>query len=270
MKTCILLILFLGVNFLVEGQDYIINKNGEKIDCTIQKEDSTNIYFTFRWNGKVVNTMLSRQDILEYGPISQYHGVKINTLTVGKPTSRISLYGGGGYLFTSTPKILLSDESSYVNKMRLGLSYGAEISIFPKDVFGFGLKYLVYQTNNISSVLLVEDNITTTYVGPSLSLKRATGLNGMNFIFGLSVGYLKNSNSGTKSAVPMYITGSAFGVEASMGLDYRFGAHFAVGVDFSVLGGDISKYILNSASTTLSSSDNLLMADLTGGIRFYF
>jgi hypothetical protein len=270
MKKWFILLLFLGMTFLADAQEYIITKSGEKIDCKIQKVDSANVYFTYRWNGNTVNTMIARADIKEYGSLSQYHADSVFNMNTGKISLRFCLFGGAGYLISSSPKILFTEQPDYINKMRLGLSYGGEISIFPKDIIGIGLKYLVFHSNNSSSSLLVEDNLITTFLGLSLSMKKASAWKRANFIFGCSLGSLKNSNIGNKLGTTMYVDGSTLGFTASAGLDVKVRSNIAIGVDLSVLGGNISKYNINGSSEKLASPDNIIRTDLTGGMRFYF
>lgn len=50
----------------IYSKDYIIRNNGQKIDCSITKEDSLNIYFKFYTNDNMVNTLISKSDVKEY------------------------------------------------------------------------------------------------------------------------------------------------------------------------------------------------------------
>ena len=201
--------------------------------------------------------------------LSTKHYVTDNNAT-GKITARVSFYGGAGYLIDPLNKIISYDYSPYINKLKIGYLYGAEFSVFPKDLIGVGVKYMIFHDNYNYAPLGDEDNFSTTYVGLAISIKRPTPLKPLSFIGSLSLGYLTNSNSGSQTYGPWHADGSSIGGTVDAGLDFRINPHLAIGIDLLVLGGDIKSYILNGTTLKLAKPDNVLRTDLTGGLRFFF
>lgn len=271
MKKGVVISIFLVlISFLAHAQDYIISKKGEKIDCKIQKIDSVNIYFSAIMRGQSVNSMIAREDIREYGSYSKFNSSQAEKFMAEKTSTRLSFFGGGGYLLSSISNISSYPQSDYMNNLRPGLSYGADISIFPKDIFGIGIKYIIFHSNTSNSVLLYEDNVSITYIGPSISLKKPSPWKPLNFIFGLSLGSFKISNYGSQPGIPWSVDGNSLGGSLDAGMDIKIGEHMALGIDLMVVGGDLNKYTINGSTLKLSNTDYLLRADLTAGLRIYF
>jgi len=69
MKKRVLTIIFLAIALAGFSQDYIVKKDGGKIDCKITKEDSANVYITILLGGTNVNSEIKRKDIqsISYG-----------------------------------------------------------------------------------------------------------------------------------------------------------------------------------------------------------
>jgi hypothetical protein len=195
---------------------------------------------------------------------------KINNSEAGTLSTRISFYGGGGYLFKPLNSIVSFDFPPYIKKLQIGYVYGAEIIVYPKDVIGLGLMYSIFHDNYSLPAMHDEDNFSATYFGAVLSLKQQAGWKPLKFIYCFSLGYLSNSNTGSQSGAPWNADGSSIGGSAEAGFDLKVTKNMAIGVNLSIVGGSIKSYDLNGATIILSRPDNLLRADLTGGLRFYF
>jgi hypothetical protein len=134
--------------FLLNAQDLIVRKNGDKFHCIITKEDSADIYFTCIKNHRQFDTYIVREDIAKYR-FGNKHGIPANIegsdlkicFTTGfmygggaifgyeierKLYNRISFQHGHGYS-TSTKQ-----DNFNLGLLHLGSSF---IS------FGFGLNY---------------------------------------------------------------------------------------------------------------------------------
>lgn len=117
MKTMILVILImLASSAVVFSQDILIKKNGERIKCKIQREDSTNVYFRMNQNGHDVDTYINKNELTSYrydsvyqAPLPlpadrinlgvglglDYGGIGFNLIAY--PQRNIGLFAGGGY-----------------------------------------------------------------------------------------------------------------------------------------------------------------------------
>ena len=108
MKRGFIIVIFLGIAvFTANAQDYMILKSGEKIDCKIQKTDSVNVYFSVIKREQTVNSFLAKGDIREYGSYSKFNAVQAEKIITEKTATRISFFGGGGYILTFTFKYQL-------------------------------------------------------------------------------------------------------------------------------------------------------------------
>lgn len=109
------LIILLMLPHNTQAQDTIVRLDGSKIACTIQKEDSVNVYFEIYRSGTNITTYLNKKDIkfIEYEPVDtasftpdvisvglglgfDYGGIGVNLMAY--PQKNIGLFVGIGYI----------------------------------------------------------------------------------------------------------------------------------------------------------------------------
>ncbi len=148
MRKFLTLLLFLVICFNSYSQDVIHRKNGERIDCEIQRENDSIVYFKQIRNSYPVETFIRRNDIraIEYGVGSgeeQSQTDKSNNSSnrTIKELNTISAGFGIGLEYGGIGVNLLLSPSQYFGIFGgLGYAYGdirynggARINIFPKS-----------------------------------------------------------------------------------------------------------------------------------------
>jgi hypothetical protein len=171
--TLILLLAFMA-KFAAVAQDRIITITGARIDCKIERTDSTNVYFTTKRNGNIISTHINKAEVstIVYGssrdfdaesePVSlgfglgmDFGGIGGNLL--GYPHKNIGLFGGVGYAFAGMgfnagTKIRFSPPSARTNPYAIFMyGYNAAVAVmdasqhnkmFYGPTMGFGLDFV--------------------------------------------------------------------------------------------------------------------------------
>ncbi|MDR3705962.1 MAG: hypothetical protein P4L28_08675 [Paludibacteraceae bacterium] len=98
MKKRVLTIIFLAIAVAAFSQDFIIKKDGGRIDCKITKEDSANVYITIHLGETDVNANIKRKDIqsIGYGGNGQDKATNNVTTTKAFARNRIAFHLGAG------------------------------------------------------------------------------------------------------------------------------------------------------------------------------
>lgn len=96
MKKRVLTIIFLSITLAGFAQDYIIKKDGGRIDCKITKEDSANVYINIRLGETDVNANIKRKDIqsINYGGNGQNNAPGSVTTRKAFARNRIAFHLG--------------------------------------------------------------------------------------------------------------------------------------------------------------------------------
>jgi hypothetical protein len=98
MKPFLLVMTLLAVSvFNLFSQDIIVRKSGERIECKITGEDSLNVNFAMKVNGKELSTYISKSDIQEI--IYEKTAVPQQTLSESSSDSIVSVKKGLGYQY---------------------------------------------------------------------------------------------------------------------------------------------------------------------------
>lgn len=92
MKKTVLTTIFLAIAITGFSQDYIIKKNGGRIDCKVTKEDTANVYITMSFGGNDVDTYINKKEIqsISYGNTQSKKTEINNTITPNFQKNRIS------------------------------------------------------------------------------------------------------------------------------------------------------------------------------------
>jgi hypothetical protein len=171
MKTNLFFTLFIIFTcFTVYSQDTIVQTNGEKILCKVQREDSTKVFFTITKSNRVVSTYLNKSNItsVKYGTNQtgqsgqtdqqyivsdndktslgigfgmDYGGIGGNLLVY--PQNNIGLFAGVGYAFAGVGynlgvklRLITEKHTSGVSAYLVGMyGYNAAISVTNADQF---------------------------------------------------------------------------------------------------------------------------------------
>lgn len=149
MKKKVLTIIFLTITLVGFAQDYIVKKDGNRIDCKVTKEDSANVYITMDLGGKEVNAYINRKEIqyIKFGnpqtksienttTATNKATTTVNTTTRGWQRNRISFNIGGSFPIGGSES--LTNEN--IGSAKTGGKFDISYKNFYTPSVGFGVK----------------------------------------------------------------------------------------------------------------------------------
>ncbi|MDP4266985.1 MAG: hypothetical protein Q8880_06080 [Bacteroidota bacterium] len=181
MRKVLLLISFISIILYSYSQDIINKKNGEIINCKINKIDSANIYFKIKQNGNDISLIIDRKEILYYKYNATKTGINGDTKVSEQNLNTcltIGLLQGGGSLIGADFEILLSKS--------VGIQVGA-------GIIGFGGGLDFHYSPKIRSTFFsfqywhqgFGDSYAQSAVGPALVFRGEKWFTGQ-----IGVGYI--------------------------------------------------------------------------------
>ncbi len=162
---------------------------------------------------------ISRQSgnilVSEYGD-STYTSLP-SPISVGK--WRIAGDIGFSYRMAKTAEGVEGRAKDFVNKMRAGVIYGAEIHHFPKNSFGFGARFSGHSYSH--DEINTSSKVNTAYFAPSI-MWRFFDRNYQNaFMWGFSLGYLTYYEKTTIFNDTHTLKKEGVGYTAGIGYNFR-------------------------------------------------
>ncbi|MFW5820126.1 MAG: hypothetical protein ACOCWA_02460 [Bacteroidota bacterium] len=293
MKKVIFLFL---LSSLVQGvlisQDLVVTSEGDSINCKITKIKSEYIYFTFKHENEVRNTLLPLGSVKNH----QYNWytvpeVKKQQINRYQNFDRFRLAVNVGYSYQSA-KISEnnpSDFEEYMKDLRSGYHIGADFFYYITEPIGFGLKYSMFRTSNqMENIYLTDpygtrhygnmaDDIRITFIGPTFSTRMLNKNKSGAFLMNMAIGYLGYNNDFI--LIDEYsMNGSTAGYIYEMGYDWMLGGNTFLGLQMSYLGGNLFSYELTKGTYTEKVEldpevDELISTsrfDFSVGLRFAF
>lgn len=173
MKRIFLIItISLIIPFMAFAQDTIVKKNGDVLLCKIQKEDSTNVYFSYKQDNKYINTFIDRNEIrfLKYGSPGKGTSAMPENLTFG-----IGIgfdYGGigGNIIFYPQRNIGLFLGLGYPYA-GFGYNVGLKLRLMPKAKINNITPYFMGMYGYNAAVYVQNDeDLSKIFYGPSFGL----------------------------------------------------------------------------------------------------
>jgi hypothetical protein len=279
--TCVLLFL-IAIAQAVFPQDLIITTEDDQIKCKITKVTNKEIFYMFMQDGAAKDSSLSRQFVKEYA----YDRFAVNdTLKAIVPKNdyhyRVALNLGLGYLMNLYPDDTSDPLSSYYMKLKSGGQVSGDVAYYLSGGLGIGLKYSLFNSKCSSRIVnqnqvqtgIMSDDITITFIGPSVS-NRFPSINGNNgFIMDFSLGYMTFNdeivllNNYTEK-------GSTIGYSLGIGYDISLSRNYVIGIQLSMYTGRLTEYVMTDylGPTTITldkdSYRRLERLDLSIGFRF--
>ncbi len=223
------------------SQDLIVTQKGDSLNCSISKVKNDFIYFTFKHDNEVRNTLLATEDVKSY----TYDFWEVPVLTdteIKKPADyqvvRLALNTGYSYRTAPLADNISSSQLSYYKSLKSGFHVGGDISAFTSEAIGFGFKYNLFKSKGNSS----GDNnekISIHFVGPSFTT-RLLNYNKRNaFISNWSIGYMSYVDKLYNGYEQ--VQGSTVGLAWDLGYDFKISEKTALGFQISLLSGVLNK-----------------------------
>lgn len=213
-------------------------------------------------------------------------GAQFTSMPSNAPKFRVALQGG--YAYCPVKLYETGNEVIDVHNKRLksGLYYGADLSYYLSDAWGFGFRYSNMESSSKDAVIVTDkttgesrsgmytDIVDITFAGPTLS-SRFVNLSGTNvFYLSCGIGYLGYSDEG-KAIDPFSIKGWTVGQCADFGYDCRLWHGLYLGASLSAVVGVLSNITVNQDGVTETQKlekdeqESLLHVSLSIGIRYY-
>ncbi len=286
----ILFFLLVSISCLIaKGQDQIITKAGDTLNCKITRISSGYIHFQISDATGPIRSRIERSNVLSFyqaeepqQPQGQIGDPKTEEEVgisdrfadlIESNRFRIVLNTGFTYQFGGYE----NHPTSYARQLRTFVHLGADIQFFPTDRFGVGLKYnrtstpaqenfdpsfaQAFGTNSI------EEKVRFHYVGFSLLSRQPRGSD-QYLIYSIAGGKVMYRDDGFKdNNVPYFEHGDSFALELAIGYDYILDSNLAVGVGFALNIGRINEYETPSGTVNGANFD-VSRFDLTLGLRF--
>lgn len=288
MKKFSALILMLFITNLIYTQDLIVTNEKDTINCKITKIKKDKIYFTFKHNDEIRNTLLLKSSV----KFHQYDFYKTSIVPKSKlkvyqnyPRFRLAINSGYSHHTAKVASNVPADFKSYVKDLMSGYHFSGDLEYFFSEPVGVGLKYTVFKSSNKINEIYIDDNngnrvygnlsddLTISFFGPTVLTRLLNHDKSNAFIFGLSLGYLEYSNE--KVAVDAYkITGSTFGTDLNIGYEIGLSENFSLGFQVTSLIGLLTEYDISDGRITQTISlekeeyESLNRIDFSVGIRF--
>jgi len=290
MKKVFATFMFLFSISFAFSQDLILTSQGDSINCKITKIDKDYVYFTFKYEDEIRNTLLPISSIKEHQvnffekaevPVGNVTGLKNYKRT------RIALNGGYSYLVAKINENVPSDFKDYFKKLKSGYHLGADFNFFISESWGLGVKGVYFHTSNsIDDIYVIDlqgntrygemsDNINTYFIGPSFLNRMISANRKGALIMNFSLGYLGYVNNNV--IVDRYkLTGSTVGMVMDIGYDFTISENLSWGLQASWLVGTLTKMTVDDGTSVQTIEfekdqyESLSRLDLSVGLRFLF
>lgn len=125
------------------------------------------------------------------------------------------------------------------------------------------------QTNEILGYGYIEDNISMSFIGPTLYERVKILSDKILIVSNVTLGRIHHHNEARIDYVSVLIKGNTFGISGLLGLDYLLNDNFSIGVDISTLTGKFSQYEINGQKMDLAEDDNVNRWNFNIGLRMF-
>lgn len=268
------------------GQDLIVTQEKDSVNCIITKENNGFIYFTFKHNGEIRNTLLSKDQVLYYqkgffqeSEVPADYKAKMKKIY---PKWRVAISGGYSYRTARISDELGPDYHDYLRGLKNGYHLSAEVDYFFKSAIGVGATYIYSHAASSGKFLFeneageqvsdyLSDNVNLHYIGPTFTTRLLNQKQTNAFIATFSLGYLRYVNHASIAMVPLKLTGETIGFLLGIGYDIGIAKNTAIGLQISLMGGSLKKekmYINDAYQGDISTEEGLGRIDLSIGLRF--
>lgn len=291
-KVIILFLLSSFVHGFLFSQDLVVTAEGDSLNCKITKVKSDYIYFTFKHENEVRNTLLPLSDVkdhhFDYFTVTEVTGDEI-TGHQNFDHFRLTLNTGYSYQSARMSEDIPSDFEEYTKDLRSGYHIGADFFYYITEPLGFGLKYSMFRTSNqMDNIYLIDpygtrhygnmaDDIRITFIGPAFSTRLLNKNKSGAFLMNMAIGYLGYNNDFV--LIDEYsMNGSTAGYIYEIAYDWKMGESAFLGLQISYIGGNLFSYELTDGSYTREveldpEEDEMISVsrfDFSVGLRFAF
>lgn len=270
----------------VFSQDLIVTNEGDSLNCVITKVKDQFIFFTFKQNNEVKNTMMATNQVKFYAK----NFYKSTTIPQDKvlnntmyPHFRLAINGGFSQRLGRIPSSYPTFVQEYFTKLKTGSNIGVDATYFVAEKTGIGIVYNAYNSQNEIDIYVTDsldnvtygkmaDNIKISFIGPAIHRRHFSKNNKSNFYFNFSIGELSYRNYAT-FIDDFSIKGKTVGINLMYGCEFNIADDLALGFQLSYLTGVLSHYYYTKANSTqhitlnARNYENLTRVDFSVGLR---
>ena len=283
----------IGIFFIIseiQSQDLIVTNSGDSINCTITKITKDYIYFTFKHNTEVRNTLLPVDQVkVQQKKYFSEPEIPANYVFKAKyPHFRVAIDGGWQYRLAKLASGMDVFWQEHYKKMKSGFHYDVQAAYFFADNHGIEVMFSQQFFDNTMRNVILFDEEGNAIASGILKEKNRFNYAGANYVvrffnskkknyflmtFGLGyLGYIDklffNNNEYSK------ITATTLGGNFGLGYDIGISENFGIGFKLSFMGGTFRNYkqtlngITTNETTTEKTSEGLGTIKLSVGLRF--
>ena len=274
----------------LQSQDLIVTNSGDSINCKITKTTKEYIYFTFRHETEIRNTLL---------PISQISTQKKDYFSVSElpanytlkdifPHFRVAIDGGWQYRTAKLADGMDAALQEHYRKMKSGFHYDLQAAyffiesmgveaMFSQQFFGNKIGYgsLTDKEGNLIGAGEFNEKMSFNYVGANYLIRLFDSTKKNNWLFSIGFGYMGyNDRLFFDSVERLKLTAGTLGSYMAIGYDIGISENFGIGFKLSLLGGTFSKYKQTKNGITTNETmpektfEGLGTVKLSIGLRF--
>jgi hypothetical protein len=281
--------LFVVINNL-QAQDLIVTNSGDSINCKITKITKDHVYFTFKHNAEIRNTLLPANQII----MQQKGYFLVSELPANYthrdifPHFRVAIDGGWQYRTAKIADGMDATWREHYKKMKSGFHYdiqaayffsemtGVEL-MFSRQLFGHSLGegYLTDAEGNFVDSGELKEKTAFNYIGANYLFRFFDSKKENCWLFSFGLGYmgyndkfLFNNVENTK------ITANTLGYNLAIGYDIGLSENFGIGFKLSLMGGTFRNYkqtidgITTNETMPDKTAEGLGTLKLSVGLRF--
>ncbi len=260
--------------------DLIVTEKGDSLNCKIINLLDNGIEYGFAANGNFMKAILPTKEIKSFK-----FGYFTKKLVPKYSKSRLSFDIGLGYRTASSPANISSSYKEHLNKLRSGLSVGADFTGFLSPSFGLGLRFNYYSSSQQSDRVsinngsfytgAISEKIKIMYIAPSLSFRTIDVASQSSFLFSVGAGYMSYKDEFFLLQESL-ISGKTTGLNLSIGFDSPVGQTKKNSLKFqiSLLSGSLNEINVKSGNTNQNiklegdNREGLGRLDVTIGFSF--
>jgi hypothetical protein len=274
----------------IQAQDLIVTNSGDSINCKITKTTKDYIYFTFKQDTEIKNTLLpvSQISTQQKGYFSVPEIPANYTLKDIFPRFRVAIDGGWQYRSAKLADGIDAELQEHYRKMKSGFHYDLQAAyfftknmgieaVFSQQLFGNNLGYGELTDEDGSLIGSGEFNEKTSfnYMGVNYLFRYFDSRKKNCWLFSVGFGYMGYSDRMFfDNAERLKRTAGTLGSNIAIGYDIGISENFDIGFKLSLMGGTFRNYkqtrngITTNETMPDKTAEGLGTVKLSVGLRF--
>lgn len=292
MIRALIISLLLASFSVVSAQDLIVTDEGDSLNCTITRKTSDYLYFTFKHESDVRNTLIPLSDVKTYEE-DYFDHVEVTTDKTVKLDDyekwRFDFNIGYSYRLAEIPDDLEETAEDYIRQLKSGFSYGGDIIYFWSEQLGVGLKANIFSSSNsideseidfkstYDGAGVYSDDVTICFAGAQYAIRLYDNKRVNAWFFSVALGYMAYEDIATApSQQVITYSGECFASGLDIGYDFAIDAHWSFGLQASYIGGVLKEMTVEDAVITQTYDleeeqyEGLQRVDVLVGLRYSF